>query len=233
MPVKEENWLPQEFKRANSWEKAAWFISAVFHPLIIPTYMFGLVLWVSPQVALSGNTAIAWPLWSLLLLATFVLPVLSLLSMFWFGQLQSLHMHELHERRQPFIWVSILYAILTGFFTYRFPQLPVINMMLIGVTLVIMVVTTVSRSWKISAHAAGLGGAVGGLSGLMLFFVAPLLLSVVVLFLVISGIVMWARLYLNHHTPKQVWVGWFAGFAICLAIAAFFERIINYLPVEQ
>ncbi len=216
----------------SAWEKVAWLLSIVFHPLLVPSYVFLAILWLSPQTLLPGNTQIQWPLLSLIFLATFVLPALSILSLRWLGQLPNLHMNRLEERRQPFAWVSILYAVLTGFFTFKFPQLPLVNMMLIGITLVIMMVTIISRSWKISAHGAGIGGATGGLAGLMIFFVAPLLLPLVIIFLIISGVVMWARLYLNHHTPEQVWAGWGMGFGVCLGVAAFFESLITYLPVD-
>jgi len=75
--------------------------------------------------------------------------------------------------------------------------------------------------WKISIHAAAIGGFTGGL-----FFVSFLLHTNPVAFfivaLLVGGLVMTARLQLKVHTRAQVFCGYLLGF--------FFTAIFPFLP---
>jgi membrane-associated phospholipid phosphatase len=68
----------------------------------------------------------------------------------------------------------------------------------------------INLRWKVSIHMLGMGGIVGTIIGLMLRYQVDALQLVMALIL-LSGIVGYARLKLDAHTPLQVYVGFTLG----------------------
>ena len=64
---------------------------------------------------------------------------------------------------------------------------------------------------KVSVHAAGLGGLTGLFAALWLKTMLPGLLGLMLLSLFCTGVVMSARLYLQAHSPSEVYIGAAAG----------------------
>ncbi|EMR00778.1 phosphatase PAP2 family protein [Cesiribacter andamanensis] len=196
----------------------AWGLSLLMHPLPLPSLMFTLVLLFAPELMLASSPELRWRLLGLLVLTTFAIPGLSVLTMRLFGNIPSLTMTRRQDRRLPFLFVSIFYTIITGFFYRNFPQLIFINLALTSITATLLLLTIISLYWKISAHGMAAGGVSGFVTGLLFYDRALELMYPLALLLFLSGGVMWARLYLNHHRPPEVWAGWFAGYAICLGM---------------
>lgn len=196
------------------------------HPLPLPGLMFGLVMLFAPELMPTDSEQRHWLLVGLLFITTFLLPGLSVLSLRFFGNISSLTMTRREDRRIPFLFVTAIYLITTAFFFRTFPQLPFVNLSIAGITLCLIVLTAISQYWKISAHAIAAGGITGIITALMHHYQNPALVYPLVLLLVLSGAVMWARLYLNHHKPAEVWAGWFTGFGLCLVL---FKLVYPYI----
>ena len=204
----------------------AWGISFLMHPLPMPTIMFGLVLLFTPELMLSGNSEIRWQLMALIFLATFALPGLSVLTLRMFGNISSLTMSRREDRRIPFLFVSAIYMVVTYFFYKSFPQIPFVVLGLLSITASLLALTTISLYWKISAHGIGAGGATGFLTALMLHNRNPELIFPLAILMCLSGAVLWARLYLNHHSPAEAWAGWLTGFSICAGMVVILYPIL-------
>lgn len=204
-------------KRPDPLASLAWGLSFLMHPLLLPSSMFALILLFAPELAPVNSPEVRWKLLSLIFLTTFAIPGLSVLTLRLFGNISSLAMTERADRRLPFLFVAAIYTFVTGFFYQTFPQLIFINLGLTGITLCLLLLTMVSLFWKMSAHGVGIGGVTGFLTGLLLSEQHPALMYPLSLLMLLSGAVMWARLYLNHHTPTEVWAGWFGGFLICMS----------------
>ncbi|WP_266364133.1 phosphatase PAP2 family protein [Tellurirhabdus rosea] len=199
------------------------FLSVVFHPLLIPTLLFGLLL-IGVPGAVGADTfslRVRLNLLVLIALGTFLLPALLITLLHRAGYVRSLHMEELTDRRVPYFLTAVLYTTLTLLFTFRLEQLatiaPGIGIILASVTVSVTLVGLISIFWKISAHSVSMSGMIGALLGITiqqgedrLFF--PLLVLVA-----LTGMVGTARLYLNAHTPAQVWAGYGLGLAVGLA----------------
>ncbi len=204
----------------------AWAISFLMHPLPLPSLMFGLVIIFAPELMLVNAQEIRWQLMGLLFLTTFAIPALSVFTMRMFGNISSLTMTRREDRRLPFLFVTAIYLVITAFFFRTFPHLPFVNLAIAGITLSLIVMTAVSLYWKISAHGIAAGGVTGFMTGLAQHYQNPTLIYPLIILVLLSGAVMWARLYLQHHKPAEVWVGWFTGFIICLGI---FKILYPYL----
>lgn len=200
--------------------RIATILSVVFHPLILTTYLFAILFLITPDLV--GVSALELPaigsLLLLLFLNTFVAPSLVIYYMYKFGVTSTLHVDDLAERRLPYIASIIIYAIATYLFGYKLQQIaelaPQIAILLCSATISLILVFVVSLFWKISAHATGFGGMVGALICLLLRFDESMLLYPLLLAIIVTGIVMSARLYLNAHTPGQVLAGLFSGLLV-------------------
>jgi len=189
------------------------------HPLLMPTILFLLLLFIAP------TPLGAEPLEFLMKLAvagfvfiyTFVLPAYFVYLMKRWGLISSLKLENLKDRRLPYFVTSIIYTAL-GYFLYsKNSMLFPCGYILWSIAAVILCLGIISLWWQISAHAAGVGGMIGALAGILgqlgeqnLFF--PLLFMVI-----LSGYVILARLALNAHTPAQVGAGFLLGLFISLA----------------
>lgn len=189
-------------------------ISVLLQPLVIPSLVFGLALFVVPE-ATSIPESFKGTLFYLIALSTLVIPMVTVFGLRLSGTLKSVHMDELKDRAIPFSITSIYY-ILTVYFLYQKKEFDPILWQVLGViTLAILVLTIVTFFWKMSAHMTGMGGLLAAVLVLGLKFpnfqpLYPLLGS-----LVLTGLVGTVRLYLNAHKPVELYVGLIFGFSTC------------------
>jgi membrane-associated phospholipid phosphatase len=206
----------------------ATILSVVFHPLIITTYLFALLFLLTPDLV--GVSALELPaigsLIFLIFINTFIAPALLVYYMKRFGIISSLHVDHLEERKWPYLTSIFLYAISAYLFGWRLQPLaqlaPQISILLISVTITLIFVFLVSLSWKISAHATGIGGSFGTLFGLIMRFHETTLILPFIILIMIGGFVLSARLRLNAHTPEQIMAGLTGGICISLVCVYFF-----------
>lgn len=208
--------------------RLAIILSVVFHPLILTTYLFALLFLLAPDLV--GVSAFELPaLGSLLLLLwlnTFIAPALMMFYFKKMGMITSLHVEDAAERRIPYLACVIIYGLATYLFGWELEPIselaPQISVILASVTFSLALIAMVSYFWKISAHATGIGGAIGMLSGLMIRFDEGALLMPLLLTILIGGWLMSARLQLNAHTPSQIFAGVFCGVFVGSATVYFY-----------
>ena len=81
--------------------------------------------------------------------------------------------------------------------------------MLLGVVLIVVLSTIISKFWKISLHMLGIGGGTGVFLGLQYLFGS--LLNIVIVFLLLSGLLGASRIKEKAHNHSQVYVGFLIG----------------------
>lgn len=198
-------------------------ISVVLHPVFMPCILFALVFYFSPAITAPLADEYRWPMFSLLVLTTLIIPLLSMLILRYFGGLPSLRMANRKERIMPFVYISAFYAFVTYFFISKYPPYLNINIMLAGITFVVFLVTIITFYWKVSVHSASIGGIMGFLASFMLLYHDMQLLYPLSGVTILAGLLMSARLYLNAHKPAEVWVGALLGFFVSFASVFFFS----------
>ena len=193
-------------------------LSAVFHPLLVPSYLYYLVCYRLPGVVLYPLLPDRWRVLALVFGCTFVLPTLVTAGLYWLGAIDSLTLRRRRQRRWPLLAATLSFGAGAGLLA----ALPLtvdalLQAMLWGMAGAVLLTLGVSLRWKISAHAVGMGGAVGLLALLYLSGQpdqpAPWWLAGS---LVLAGAVLSARLELRAHSPAQVW----AGLALGLGVVA-------------
>lgn len=196
-------------------------ISAVMHPLLITLYLFALLFFYAPTIVQPLPSEAANQVLVALGITTFVLPMISIgalrLKVLQTAGLPGmLALPTRQERVLPFFFAGLFYLITTYLFLVKLQVNLVLVIILAAATLLILTVSAMSLVSKISAHATGGGALVGFLVGLSWrypgnFFIVPLLVS-----MLLAGGVMSARLYLDLHSAKEVWLGAGIGFGMSL-----------------
>jgi len=203
------------------------FLSVLFHPLLMPTLLFGLLLFAAPGVMGVDAFAPRFRVNILLLITinTFLLPALLILLLYRTGYVRSLHMDNLSDRRLPYFLTAVLYTSTTMLFAFRPATLtalsPEIGIVLASITVSVTLVGLISLFWKISAHSVGISGMIGAVAGIATKFGQEQLLYPLIVLVFLAGMLASARLHLNAHTPSQVAAGFGLGLLVSLPTVYF------------
>lgn len=189
----------------------------VFHPLLIPSYLFYIICYQLPGVVLRPFPADRWLVLTVVFGFTFVLPFLITAVLYSLGWVNSLFLREREQRPLPFLLATVSFGAATLLLQQQAETDVLLSQMLLGMTLAVFITFLISLRWKISAHSVGVGGAVGLLSVLQMSALAGEAgVWWLVVLVLLAGGTMSARLALNAHTPAQVWAGFALGVGVVL-----------------
>jgi len=166
-----------------------------------------------------NNNVLAWFILAFSFLFTFLLPVASIFIMKSMDLISSIRIENKDERTLPYTLTIVFYAIeimillrtdiVNNFYAYC----------LIIVAICIALVTVINLFSKISAHAVGISGLVGVFFRLSIAYPEHRIWGAFILSIIISGLVLTARLYLKAHNTSQVYSGFLLGFVVSTVTA--------------
>lgn len=192
----------------------ALIISVIFQPLIIPTLVFGMILFVVPEAS-SVPFEFKVRIFYLIMLSTLAIPMITILGLRLSGTVKSLHMIDIKDRLIPFCVTSV-YFLMTVYFMFEMSELdPILWQSLAVITAVVVILTLVTFFWKMSAHMTGVGGLLALVVVLGMNFPNFAILYPLLAALLLAGVVGTSRLFLNAHNPMEVYIGFFYGFFTC------------------
>lgn len=208
-------------------------LSGLFHPLLIPTYMYVLLMVVNPFLFGSNDFGDQRAILTLVMMVlyTAVIPMISILLMIALNMVSSVMMAEKSERIGPLLLVMVLYFWVYYNLSQSNDVPTIFSTFLLGVVIALAVAFVINVMDKISLHTVGMGGLVGMLMITMGLFGANgiafggvtvglglLLLGGVLL----AGIVGSARLALGAHDSVQIYAGYIVGFVSQLVALKFY-----------
>ena len=159
---------------------------------------------------------------------TFLLPLLNAFTLFKMKYISSFEMKTKEERKIPYLFSAVFYSSESYFLMHC--DVPVlIKALMLGAALLVVSVLLINLFWKISAHMVG----IGGLFGMIIAISSRLevnLLDIIILLILISGIVGWARLQLSAHSQAQVYIGFLLG--VLVEWQLFSPYPIPFLPAQ-
>lgn len=194
-------------------------VSVVFHPLLLATYLFSLFIILFPVALEPLKSEGHFTFLLLIFCVTFVLPALNVGMFRMMGTIKTLEMKERRERIIPFIFISILYIGVTYLF-YTKPRIGFHDNLLkflIIIDALVLVATLTTFFYKISIHSLAAWGMLGILIPLNKVLEDNILFYPTLIIIVITGVIMSARLKLNAHTPREVMVGSVLGLLTAFA----------------
>ncbi|WP_289758616.1 phosphatase PAP2 family protein [uncultured Duncaniella sp.] len=191
-------------------KKISEILSAVFSPLLVPTYGMVLAAFLTILRMLPSN--LLWTAIGITFVITCLVPVSAIVALYRSGVIKDPALNNRTERFIPY-GVVVLCYIGCGFFFYKASAPFWLPMFFAGGALATVISTVVNCWWKISAHAAAMGGLVALVfrivaSHYALFNMNVWLSGVII----VAGLVMTARVYLSRHTLWQVLAGCANGF---------------------
>ena len=183
----------------------------------MPTWLFATLFYQAPaRLGLDAYTAnLRFSLLVLVFIGTCLVPGLLIFYLYRTGFLTDLAMPRRTDRRLPYWLTGGVYALVTYLFMFRLSLVsdtsPAVSILLGSITVSILLVGVINMTWKISAHAVGVGGVLGAVAFLFLKHGDTDLFVPFVGLLALSGLVGTARLQLNAHTLSQVGAGLLLG----------------------
>lgn len=93
-------------------------LSVLFHPLLLPTYLFAVILYYMPSSMLTLPLQVRWVVLAMIFFTTCLIPGAAAVVMVRFGQLDSVEMRRREQRALPLLFTAICYAA-TTFLLYR------------------------------------------------------------------------------------------------------------------
>ena len=199
-------------------------ISIIFHPLLLATYLFSAFILVDPMLALPpGYSSVSrWLIVLVVWLTTFAIPALSLALLKYTGNISSLKLQNREERLLPFFYITVFYGFTAYYFSRQMLVTEITSGIFILTAVMILTAAIITFFWKISVHSLSMGGVVG-----ILFVITTMIPESPVNYIffaaiLISGLVLSARLKLQAHTPAQVYVGFVLGLFVSFRIIYWF-----------
>ncbi len=198
------------------------FISVGFHPLLLTTYLVIVLSYYFPSMLMirKENRMIVI---GLVFVFTFVLPAVNIVMLRAFGSIQSLTLESRQERILPFVFISLLYVLVTFLFYFKLPFSANFNKLMMIISALVVVSLLITFYYKISIHSIAMGGGIGILLPLNQVTDQLNLLWPTAFTILATGLVMSSRLVLDAHTPREVMYGGVVGFLV-----GFFGMIILF-----
>lgn len=192
--------------------KLANLVSVLFHPLLMPTILFSVLFFYSPTLAKPLSDQALYYILLAIFITTFLIPVFSMGALKMSSYITDFTMVNRKERILPFLFISVFYAVTTYMFYSKIKLNTVFIIIMSTITVLSFLITFITIYWKISAHSAGVSGVVGFILAIIYKFSQVNLLIPLIFAVLLAGIVMSSRLYLNSHEPEEIWAGSMLGF---------------------
>lgn len=196
-------------------KKFATFISYAAHPLIVPVLGL-LVISNSGTYAADIDHQYKQFIYLSVFIFTLVLPAALIPLFYYFGLAKNVHFSERRERLIP-LYLALVFYLSAYLLIKKLPVSIIYQRFLFAACISMLFLSFISYFWKISAHMTGWGGLVGLILILSLRFNTDLMLFLI-LGILSSGFIGFARLKLEAHNPLQIYTGFLLGFVIMIVV---------------
>jgi hypothetical protein len=191
-------------------KRAARIISIIFHPVLMPTYSLLIIFRQSTYFSYTIPPASRIALFSIIILNTFLLPVLISYILVQRGWIKSLEMQKREERILPY-FTNFILMLCSSYLIFKLPLPRVFFHLTLGAAVAVAIAIIINIKWKISIHMIGIGALIGTFFGLSSLVLVDLRMIIILCF-IIAGLIGVARITLGAHKPSQIYAGFLAGF---------------------
>ncbi|MFI5172575.1 MAG: hypothetical protein ACHQFW_09295 [Chitinophagales bacterium] len=198
------------------------FFSILFIPLLLPLYGTLYVIYSDPYEFPDKAQNMLMILRVGFL--TFVFPAITILLLVALKFIKSVNIYDRQERIVPYIAAGFFY-IWAFFVFYKEGFYPQITYILLGSTIAVFVDFMINVLMvKVSMHATGAGGMIATILLLMPYAYYSSL-GVLVATIIVAGCIGTARLALNAHSEREIYLGYLTGFFSFMVASNFFQII--------
>ncbi len=201
-------------------QKIAKVISVALHPLLIPTYTFVILFNLNYYFSIIIPYQVKYLIVGIIFITTFLIPASFVLIMLRRKMIGSLKMESRDERLSPLV-VSAIFIFLSWYMVSQLNISRMYPLFLLGSGITIIATILINFKEKISLHMVGIGGMLGVFIGISLRFNVDMI-YIIIMIVLLSGLVGYARLTLNAHTQSEVYKGFFTGLLIMISVFLIF-----------
>ena len=198
--------------------KLAKITSYLLHPLLMPTLALYVLFQADTFVRFSTTMEQRTMIYIMVFTNTFVLPLIVSFLLYKNRQIKSLEMETTNERILPLLMTFVFYV--STFFLLKNSGLSYLiysSFLAATLTVFLVLLIYILLKWKISAHMAGIGGVIGAIIAFSIQLSANMVLALL-LSILAAGILGYARMKLQAHSPSQVYSGFFIGLSTQLIL---------------
>lgn len=196
-------------------------ISIILHPLLMLFYLLFLINLINPYEFVSFQGTDKHILYFQVIVSTIVLPGIAIIMMYSLGLLSSIELDSSKERIFPFIATAIFYLWLFANLVFN-PMIPrLFNILIFGAIIALFLSMVINLFIKLSIHSLSMASLLTGVIMMYLewlnlysrdfIFSQKSMILLIVLIIFLTGLVGTARLQLNVHTLKEVYIGYLIG----------------------
>lgn len=177
----------------------------------MPTLTFGVLFLFVPHL-IQPISLMSLPF---LFITTFVIPIISISILRVSGSISSLKMETREERLVPIVFITLFYGMTTYLFIFKVGVNEMVAVIFVSTTVLLVLLTLATLVFKVSIHAAGICGVCGYLLAICWRFPGSPLMYPLMVCVLLSGVVMTARLTVNAHKPYEILAGSLLGLTTC------------------
>ncbi len=182
-------------------------ISFVFHPLLFSFIGTFLFLFLSPKHILRRQEYI---ILVVIFISTYILPILFLVFFKKMNLIKDYNLRTIEERKFPIIFFIIL-SLMIGKMLLNIQIVDLLAFSFFGIALSLsLTYLFFSFNVKTSLHTLGIGGIIGFIIIMSNEYQLNFNIIIAVLF-ILAGVIAVARLKLNAHYPKEIYIGFLLG----------------------
>lgn len=178
-------------------------LSWVSNPFLIPTLGILIIMNNMPGLELYTSRA-KQILFLIIFISTCALPLIFMAIVSFSPGFNKNFAHH-KDRIVPYFFTS-LSVYLGSQLLSKLPFPPPFQLLMTGICALLVILLIITVWWNISGYAAGVGGLIGAMLALI-FKYGMELTTLLIVSILISGLVCSSRIYLNKHTPLQVYTG--------------------------
>ncbi len=184
------------------------FISAVFHPMLFPTYylfiIFNMQFSFSQILPETGK----WRILILVFISTFLIP--GLFSQVFGRQIGKFIRITGNDARRIPLSIALFFYVITYSMLSQLQISPLFTIFILGSISLLAIALIITTFWSISIYMVATGALFGAFLCMALILKSDMLLLLMTLIFV-AGFVGYSRLKTSAHQPMQVYSGFLLG----------------------
>lgn len=190
-------------------------VSILLHPLLLPLYLLFVTFHSGTAFsyipAYTQNMSYLFTLIGVTIVPLACLPLLKRL-----GLIVNYRLSHKQDRVFP-VLATIIGAFVVFYFTRNLPYSNIVRQFYLIVVIMLSGFMIVTIRWKMSMHMMAIGGLCGFVFILGVKYFGEVI-NLLPFLILMSGVMGSSCLYLKHHTPAQVYVGYVYGVAAVVGI---------------
>jgi hypothetical protein len=190
-------------------QRFAFFVSALFHPVFVNLLNLFMLFTFFPALSHGVPAKLRLYYMGYVFITTSIVPMVVVFSLRLTGKIKSLSIEEKEERRLPYLITFLMY-VFNYYNLSKYSVPPLLLSYLFSGAAIMLTIVMINYFYKISIHATTMGSGAAILASAAFHDSFDTRL-VLLLFVLVSGLVCSARLFMKSHDEAQIYLGYLLG----------------------